>query len=195
MHSLPIYLNSPLAIDVTDLYLRHREDHNLETTALESKGEKPFSPPNVHFVRSVDQSKALNEPGYPMVIIAGSGMASGGRVVHHLEHGLPDHRNTVLFVGFQAPGTRGQMIKSGAPSVKMHGQIVPIRAHVESIENLSGHADYGEILHWLGQFHTAPRKTFLVHGEPRAAEALRQRITQQLHWDVAVPTYLQKVQL
>jgi metallo-beta-lactamase family protein len=195
MHSLPIHVDSPMGIDVTDLYLRHREDHDLETETLEAQGIKPFSPPDVHFDRTRDESKALNDLHYPSIIISASGMATGGRVLHHLERCLPDHRNTVLMVGFQAAGTRGQIIQSVAESVKMYGHEVRIRARIESVENLSAHADYGEILGWLGKFQKAPEKTFLVHGEPRAAEALGQKITQQLRWDVTIPTYLQKVEL
>lgn len=195
MYSLPIHVDSPMAIDVTELYRRHSEDHDLETTELESRGIKPFSPPDVHFDRSVEQSKALNQARYPMIIISASGMATGGRVLHHLERCLPDHRNAVLFVGFQAAGTRGRTILSGAESVKMHGHHVSIRARVQSIDNLSAHADYGEILGWLAQFPQPPRKTFLVHGEPSAAEALREKITAQLRWNTCVPPYLEKVAL
>jgi metallo-beta-lactamase family protein len=194
MHSLPIHVDSPMAIDVTDLYRRHEEDHDLKTGELEAQGVKPFSPPNLHFDKSVEESKALNEVRYPMVIISASGMATGGRVVHHLERCLPDHRNTILFVGFQAAGTRGKLIQAGQP-VKMYGHLVNIRARIETLEHLSAHADYGEILGWLRKFHTPPGKTFLVHGEPKAAESLRQKIDQELHYDVAVAAYLQKVEL
>ena len=195
MHSIPIHVDSPMGIDVTDIYRRHKEEHDLETLALEARGIKPFSFPEVHFDRTREQSVALNEMHYPMTIISASGMATGGRVLHHLERCLPDHRNTVLFVGFQGAGTRGRSILSGAESVKMHGHEVRVRAHVERMENLSAHADYGEILGWLGQFHKPPGKTFLVHGEPKSAEALQAKITQQLHWDATVPRYLQKVAL
>jgi metallo-beta-lactamase family protein len=195
MHSVPIHVDSPMGIDVTDLYLRHREDHALEIEALEARGVKPFSPPDVHFDRTRDASKALNDLRYPVVIISASGMATGGRVVHHLERCLPDHRNTVLFVGFQAAGTRGQIIQSGAASVKMHGREVPIRARIESLENLSAHADYQEILGWLRRFRKAPGTTFVVHGEPKAAQSLREKIAQELHWNASIPTYLQKVAL
>jgi len=195
MRSLPIYVDSPMAIDTTDLYRRHHEDHNLEISQLEAQGIKPFFPPDVHFARTVDESKALNDARVPKIIISASGMATGGRVVHHLARCLPDRRNTILFVGFQAAGTRGQIIQSGAPSVKMHGEPVPIRARIESMENLSGHADYGEILRWLEPFHQAPKQTFLVHGEPRAAQALREKITRQFHWEVSVASHLQKVTL
>ena len=130
-----------------------------------------------------------------MVIISASGMATGGRVLHHLERCLPDARNTVLFVGYQGEGTRGKTIQSGAKFVKIHGQAVPIRAHVETIENLSAHGDYSEILHWLGRFRKAPKQTFIVHGEPGPAESLRQKISQQLRWSARAPAYLEKVSL
>jgi metallo-beta-lactamase family protein len=195
LHSLPIHVDSPMAIDVTDLYLRHKEEHDLETLAVEAQGIKPFSPPNVHFDRTRDESKALNEAHYPMVIISASGMATGGRVLHHLERCLPDHRNTILFVGFQAAGTRGQIIKSGAESVKMHGREVRIRARIETMENLSAHADYGEILGWLRQYQKSPGQTLLVHGEPTATEALKEKITQQLRWNTYVPSHLERVAL
>ncbi len=191
--SLPIHVDSPMAIDVTDLYRRHHEDHDVETTQLESQGIKPFSPPGVHFDRSVEQSKALNEARYPMIIISASGMATGGRVLHHLERCLPDHRNTVLFVGYQAAGTRGRAIQSGAETVKIHGRHVRIRARVERLDNLSAHADYGEILSWLARFPQPPRRTFLVHGEPQAATSLADKITRQLNWDTHVPAYLEKI--
>jgi len=194
MHSLPIHVDSPMAIDVTDLYRRHAEDHDLETEAMEEQGIRPFSPPDLHFDKSVEESKALNDAHYPMVIISASGMATGGRVVHHLERCLPDHRNTILFVGFQAAGTRGRLIQTGQP-VKMYGHDVHVQARIETLENLSGHADYGEILGWLHKFHQPPQKTFLVHGEPKAAESLRQKVAQELQWDVSVASYLQKVQL
>jgi metallo-beta-lactamase family protein len=195
MHSLPIFVDSPMAIDTTDLYRRHHEDHNLEMERLVAQGIKPFSPPDVHFARSVEESKALNDSRLPTIIISASGMATGGRVLHHLARCLPDHRNTILFVGFQAAGTRGQMIQSGAPTVKMYGAEVPVRARIESMENLSGHADYGEILRWLGQVPKKPDQTFVVHGEPGAAQALREKITQQLHLEASVAAYLQRVSL
>jgi metallo-beta-lactamase family protein len=195
MHSLPIHVDSPMAIDVTHLYEKHEEDHDLELETLEAQGIKPFAPPNLYFDKSVDDSKQLNDAHYPMVIISASGMATGGRVLHHLERCLPDHRNTILFVGFQAAGTRGKAIQSGAEAVKMYGHDVQVRARIETIENLSAHADYGEILAWLGRFPQPPGKTFIVHGEPKASEALRQRIAQQLRWDATVPTYLQQVTL
>ena len=195
MHSTPIHVDSPMAIDVTDIYRRHHEDHNLETTELEDEGRKPFAPPEVHFDRTREESMALNAVRYPIIIISASGMATGGRVLHHLERCLPHHRNTVLFVGYQGAETRGHTIQSGAPTVKIHGQEVPIRARVETIENLSAHGDYSEILQWLGHFPKAPSETFIVHGEPGPAESLRQKIAGQLGWNGRVANYLEKVSL
>ena len=195
MRALPIHVDSPMAIDATDLYRRHHEDHNLEADELESHGLRLFSPPNVHFERGVQESRALNDARDPAIIISASGMVTGGRVLHHLERCLPDPRHTVLFVGFQAAGTRGHTIESGAHFVKMHGVMVPIRARIETMENLSAHADYGEILRWLGRFQRPPQRTFLVHGEPHAAQSLKEKITQQLHWSVTLPSYLEKVAL
>jgi metallo-beta-lactamase family protein len=149
----------------------------------------------VHFDRKREESVALNNIRFPVIIISASGMATGGRVVHHLERCLPDHRNTILFVGFQGAGTRGRIIQSGADSVKMHGHQVSVRARIETIENLSAHGDYGEVLRWLGRFSRAPRKTFLVHGEPHAAESLQGKIAAQLRWDATVAAYLQKITL
>lgn len=195
MRALPIHVDSPMAIDATDLYRRHHEDHNLEADELEAHGLRLFAQPNVHFDRTPEQSRALNDAREPCVIISASGMATGGRVLHHLERRLPDSRNTVLFVGFQGAGTRGQIIQSGAQFVKMHGVEVPVRARIETMENLSAHADYGEILGWLGRFEKPPKGTFMVHGEPRAAESLKQKITEQLRWSVKVPSYLDKIAL
>jgi metallo-beta-lactamase family protein len=195
LHSVPVHVDSPMAIDVTEIYRRHKEDYNLVTTALEEHGGRPFAPPDLHFDRTREDSIALNNIRYPMIIISASGMATGGRVVHHLERCLPDHRNTILFVGFQGAGTRGKIIQSGAETIKMHGRQVSVRARVETIENLSAHADYGEILRWLGKFSKTPRKTFLVHGEPHAAASLQEKISAKFRWDASVATYLQKVVL
>ncbi|TAM83187.1 MAG: MBL fold metallo-hydrolase [Acidobacteria bacterium] len=193
MHEVPIHVDSPMAIDATDLYRKHHEDHNVQTDELEAGGHRLFAQPNVHFDRSVDESKALNECHFPTIIISASGMATGGRVLHHLERCLPDHRNTILFVGFQASGTRGQAIQAGAESIKIHGQQIPVRAHIETIENLSGHADYREIIGWLEKFPKAPQKTFVTHGELQAAIALQERMAGALGWHAEVPSYIQKV--
>jgi len=195
MHELPIHVDSPMAIDVTDLYRKHHEDHNVQIEELEVGSRRLFAQPNVHFDRSVEDSKALNDRRVPMIIISASGMATGGRVLHHLERGLPDRRNAILFVGFQSPGTRGHAIQTGAQFVKIHGRQIPVHAQLESIENLSGHADYGEILGWIQKFSAAPQKTFVTHGELDATTALQQKLAANLGWRVEVPSYLQTVAL
>jgi metallo-beta-lactamase family protein len=195
MRSLPIHVDSPMAIDATGLYLRHHEDHNLEIEDFERRGMKPFSPPDVHFDRSPEESKALNVSREPMIIISASGMATGGRVLHHLERCLPDSRNKVLFVGYQGEGTRGRVIQSRAATVKIHGRDVAIQAQSESMENLSGHADSAEILRWLRGFRSPPRKAYLVHGEPPGCQALQKKSMQELGWDVEVRRYLEQVPL
>ena len=179
LSSLPIHVDSPMAIDCTGIYLCHREDHSIEMENLEARGVKPFAAPGVHFDRSVAESKSLNDARQPMIIISASGMATGGRVLHHLARCLPDPRNTILFEGFQAPGTRGQAIQSGARAVKIHGEMVPVRAHIESMENFSGHADYGEILRWLGNFRARRARCGLcmVSRPPRSRCGKRSRLS------------------
>ena len=187
--SLPVFLNSPMAVDATAIYRRHRAEHRLSPDECQAMCHA------AQFVNTVEESKRLNERSGPMVIIAGSGMATGGRVVHHLKAFAPDPRNTVLFAGFQAGGTRGAAMLDGAEAVKIHGEYVPVRAEIERIDNLSSHADAQEILAWLGDFTTPPARTYVTHGEPAAADALRQRIGEQLHWNSEVPEYLETVAL
>ncbi|MDZ4262566.1 MAG: MBL fold metallo-hydrolase RNA specificity domain-containing protein, partial [Pseudomonadota bacterium] len=146
-------------------------------------------------VNSVEESKRLNETKGPMIILSASGMATGGRVVHHLKAFAPNPNNTILFVGFQAAGTRGAAMLDGVESIKIHGEYVPVRADVEYVSNLSAHADYSEILDWLHGFETPPKKTFITHGEPVAADAMRIHIEEKLHWQVVVPDYLETVSL
>jgi metallo-beta-lactamase family protein len=143
----------------------------------------------------VEESKWLNTRSFPMVIISASGMASGGRVLHHLRAFAPEPKNTILFTGFQAAGTRGAAMLAGASSVKIHGQYVPVRAEIAAISNLSAHADYAEILDWLAHFDQPPRRTFITHGEPIAADALRHRIEEQMRWNCRVPDYLEASEL
>lgn len=187
--ALPVYLNSPMAADATELYRRHRANHRLSAQQCKAMCE------TAHIVNSVEESIALNQRRKPMVIIAASGMATGGRVLHHLQAFAPDPRNTVLFAGFQAGGTRGAKMVAGADSIKIHGEYVPVRARVEQIDNLSAHADADEILDWLSHFAAPPRMTFITHGEPEAADALRLRIGEKLGWQCRVPSYLDWVEL
>ncbi|HEY0820404.1 MAG TPA: MBL fold metallo-hydrolase [Rhizobacter sp.] len=187
--SLPVYLNSPMASRALDVYRRHPELHRLNHAQFDAMMD------SVHVVESIEESRALNGRHGPMVIIAASGMATGGRVVHHLRALAPDHRNTILFTSYQAGGTRGASFLAGAKTVRMLGTDVPVRAEVAMLDNLSAHADAGELLDWLRSLPRAPRKTFITHGEPAAADALRQRIERELRWDCTVPEYLQTVRL
>jgi metallo-beta-lactamase family protein len=188
MANVPVYLDSPMAISVTDLYREHAQEHRLtpaQTAALDKAAE---------MVRTVEQSKWVMSRRGPMVVIAGSGMATGGRVLHHLKAFAPDARNTIVLVGYQAEGTRGGALEAHQPSIKIHGEYVPVRAAVESLTTLSSHADYRELLDWLGSLKRAPKRVFVTHGEPAAADALRRRIAETLHWQAEVPTYLESVE-
>ncbi len=186
---IPVYLNSPMAVEATEIYHHYPTQHRLN----QSQTEVLFH--TAHLVNSIEESKRLNTLHGPMIILSASGMASGGRVIHHLKQFAPDPRNTILFVGFQAAGTRGYAMLDGAKSIKIHGEYVPVHARVESISNLSAHADYREILEWLKGFDQPPRQTFVTHGEPVAADAMRMHIKEALHWEVTVPEYLQTVTL
>jgi metallo-beta-lactamase family protein len=186
---IPVYLNSPMAVDATTIFNHHRGEHRLSPEQCSALFH------TAHMVNSVEESKRLNNKKGPMIILSASGMASGGRVVHHLKAFVPKSNNTILFVGFQAAGTRGAAMLDGAENIKIHGEYYPVRARVEFIPNLSAHADYAEILTWLGGFHAAPKKTFITHGEPVAADAMRLHIEETLHWHVVVPEYLETVQL
>ncbi len=186
---LPVFMNSPMATNTTELYLKHIEQHRLsarETRAMCG---------GATFVRTANESRALNQRKKPAVIISASGMLTGGRVLHHLRAFAPDPKNTVILVGYQAAGTRGAALVRGAQEVKVHGQYVPIRCEVANVDSWSAHADYVETLDWLGHWPAAPRHVFLTHGEPNASDALRQRIADQLGWSVSVPAMGEKVSL
>ena len=177
---VPVYLNSPMAIDVTDLYLRFPDFHRLSAEQVAEAFRV------AEYTRTVEESKALNERTGPMVLIAGAGMLSGGRIVHHLGTFAPDHRNTILLTGYQAAGTRGASLVAGAKHLKIHGRNVPIRAEVARMDGLSAHADQSELLDWLDALPARPRGVWLVHGEPEAADALRRAAEQRLGGRVRV---------
>jgi metallo-beta-lactamase family protein len=183
---ISVYVDSPMAINVTDIYCRHPEDHDLDMKLLMDEKRCPLCCRQYNLVRTAQESKALNGHQGPMIIIAGSGMATGGRVLHHLKHRLPDHRNTVLLVGYQAAGTRGRTLQDGAKFVRIHGGDIPVRAHVETVTGLSAHADQNEILRWLGGFRRPPSNTYIVHGEPKAALSLSSVIETRLGWRTSV---------
>ncbi len=192
--SLPVYVDSPMAIGVTDLYLRHHEDHDLEFTREESSGD-PLNAHKVHMTRSVEESKQINEVTTPCIILSASGMATGGRVLHHLARRLPDARNAVLLPGFQAEGTRGRALLEGAKTVRIHGEDVPVHAEVVELKQFSAHAGRSELLRWLAGLPAPPRQTFIVHGEPAAASALQGAIQSKMGWHVTVPAYRQTYEL
>ncbi len=186
---VPVYLDSPMAVRVSKIFNSNPELHRLnadECTDLDAA---------ITYTNSVEQSKAINRRTDPCVIISASGMATGGRVLHHLKVYGPDERNLILFAGYQAPGTRGDKIMSGAKAVKIHGGYVPIRARVNMLENLSAHADYNEMLEWMEKLGGQPDMTFLVHGSPESTDAFRLRIEDKLGWDCRVPEYLGRAQL
>ena len=175
------------------IFLKYTNEFSPETKALIEKYGSPLDWPNFYFDLTQDDSKKINNSKYPAIIVSSSGMATGGRVLHHLMQRLPDPRNLVLFIGFQAQGTRGYDIKNNAGEVKIFGQMVPIRAQVASLEQFSDHADTPELLEWLHTFQAAPTQTYLVHGEPSAASQLRDAMAKELGWNVQLAVYKQKV--
>ncbi len=189
IHPLPVYLNSPMAANATLAYHAHLAE--LRLSAAECKAMTH----DVQVVVTPEESQQLNSRHGPMVIIAASGMATGGRVVHHLKAFAPDKRNTILFAGYQAGGTRGATIVAGSPTVRIHGEDIPVRAEVAMLDSMSAHADAAEIIGWLRGFAAPPRQTFITHGEPESADALRQRIERELHWNCRAPCYLESVTL
>lgn len=189
LRNVPVYLDSPMAQDASEIFCRDMKDHKLSAQACRRACAV------AHYVRSVDESKALTENPMPKVIISASGMATGGRVLHHLKRYAPDPRNTILFAGFQAGGTRGAAMVAGVDSIKIHGGYVPVRAEVKNLDMLSGHADADELLRWLRGFKAAPRMTFITHGEPTASDALRHRIEEELGWCCLIPEHGQKVDI
>jgi metallo-beta-lactamase family protein len=193
---VPVYVDSPMAISVTDIYARHHEDHDLDFTKLEQQGDRdPLNFHDVHMTRAVEDSKKINDVTSPCIIISASGMATGGRVLHHLAKRLPDSRSAVMLVGYQAAATLGRALQDGAQYVRIHGQEVPVRAEIVVLDQLSAHAGRSELLRWLSGFTAPPRQTFLVHGEPSGLEGLRAGIASRFHWPVLVPAYLQSFDL
>jgi metallo-beta-lactamase family protein len=187
--AIPVYLDSPMAADVTRLYLQFRSEHRLDAQDVEATCHAAT------IVNGVEESKHLHALHHPMIVIAGSGMATGGRITHHLKAYAPDPRNTILLSGFQAAGTRGASLLAGAKTVRIHGQDVAVKAEVAALSSLSAHADSDEIVQWLRNFRTPPRRTFVTHGEPLASDALRQRIERELGWSVHIPDHCESVDL
>jgi metallo-beta-lactamase family protein len=183
--SLPVYLDSPMAIDATEMYARHHEEHDLEMRALEESGSNPLRPRRLRFTHQVEESKKLNGMRGPMVIIAASGMATAGRVPHHLKRRLPFPENVVAFVGYQAEGTPGRMLLDGTESIRIHGKDIPVRAEVTRLEAYSAHADEDELVRWVAE--AKPRQVVLIHGEDEARAALADRLREDLGIEAHLP--------
>jgi metallo-beta-lactamase family protein len=193
--ALPVYVDSPMAIDATGVFEKRKGYYDLKAKVLELEGKRILQTKRIRFCRNRDESKAINAVDRHAIIVSASGMVTGGRILHHLEHRLPRPQDTVLFIGYQAEGTRGRSILEGKPAVKIHGQEVAVRAHIEQISGFSAHADYQEILAWLVGFNRPPRKTFIVHGEPEASSSLAGKIRDKLGWEVVVPSFGQSYTL
>src|SRR6267378_1745329 len=192
---VPVYVDSPMALDATDLYLKHKEDHDLQYVREEGSDGKgdPLNVHEFHLTRSVEESKAINNIKTPCIIISASGMVSGGRVLHHLVQRLPDARNAVILAGFQAEGTRGRALQEGAKSLKLYGQDVPVLAEIIPMGQFSAHAGKSELLRWLAALPSPPKQTYLTHGEPAAAQSLQAAISEKFQWKAAVARYLDTV--
>jgi metallo-beta-lactamase family protein len=192
---IPIYVDSPMANSATLLYMKMTEDLDKDMKIDLAAEHSPLGPDLVHFVQDRGMSKQLNFAKGPFMVIAGSGMATGGRILHHLLHRLSDPDNVVLFTGYQGEGTMGRRMMEGAEEVRIFRETVPVRATVTKLNSLSAHADANEIMRWLGNFKAPPKKTFIVHGEPPAQEALRDRIVKELGWTVEIPAMHQSFDL
>jgi metallo-beta-lactamase family protein len=182
---LPVYVDSPMAVEALEEY-RDRM-HELE------EGLRSFLTARLRVISSITESRKVQDDDKPSIVISSSGMATGGRVLHHLTRVLPDERNTVLFAGFQAAGTRGRLLLEGAKTTRIHGQEVSVRAHIEALDSISAHADVNEIMRWLGSFAQAPSLVCLVHGEPMPMDALRARIETELQWTVVAPNHRETI--
>jgi len=190
---IPVFCDSPMAIKAIEIFMKYTDEYTPQAADLVKKYGSPTEWAGFTFAQTPEQSKKINDSRFPSIIISSSGMASGGRILHHLAQRLPDPRNLVIFIGFQAPGTRGAMIKDGATEVKIFGEIIPVRARVAAIEQFSDHADPPELLEWLRTFNSKPGVTYLVHGEPQASSQLRDLMTKELQWNVQVAKYMQRV--
>jgi len=193
--ALPVYLDSPMAVQATQIFEQYKIDYDFQAKILELQGKKILQPRLLHVIREVEESKRLHDLKNRAIIISASGMVTGGRILHHLKNRLPQPQNTVLFIGYQGAGTRGRSILEGQPFVKVHGEDVAVKAKIENIPGYSAHADYNEILAWLMGFNRPPKQTFIVHGEPEASQALAQKIQQTLHWQTVIPKFGEEFQL
>lgn len=192
---IPVFCDSPMAIKAIEIFLKYSDEYTAQAADLIKKYGSPTEWPGFTFAQTPEQSKKINDQHSPSIIISSSGMVTGGRILHHLAQRMPDPRNVIIFIGFQAPGTRGAMIKDGTSEVKIFGEMIPVRAQVAAIEQFSDHADPPELLEWLRTFKGKPGVTYLVHGEPQAASGLRDLMQKQLGWNVQVAGYMEKAEV
>ena len=192
---IPVIIDSPMARDATSIYQRHTNEYDSAALALLHKGFQPFHVPKMYFIRERSESIKLNSISEPMIIISASGMLSGGRILHHLKHRVSNPRNTILFVGFQPPGSRGHWLKCGQPSVRLLGDDVPVRAEVCEMSGLSAHGDRQEMIRWCRSCSGTPGKVAVVHGEPESARAFSAELRKELGWDTFVPGYRDTISL
>jgi metallo-beta-lactamase family protein len=190
-----VYLDSPMAVDVTDIYLRHPDAFDRESWQLVASGEPPLHFPGLRLVRSVQESRAINDSREPAIIMATSGMCTSGRIKHHLRHNLERTNSTILFVGYQGRGTLGRQILEKNPEVRIHGREYRVRAEIAQLYGFSGHADRSGLMKWVRAFQRPPRQLFLTHGEEEAANSLAKKIREELGWNVIAPKYQDVVTL
>lgn len=186
---IPIFLDSPMAINVSNIFCQFKDEHSLPTTQCDDI----FS--IATYTRTVEESKRINQVQGPAIIIAASGMAEGGRVLHHIKHCITDSKNTILFVGYQAKGTIGRMLVDGIQQIRIYGHIYPVKAQIDTVDGFSAHADYNDILEWLSYFTNKPTRIFLTHGEIESAESLKEKIENKFNYSVVIPSYKESFEL
>jgi metallo-beta-lactamase family protein len=192
---IPIYIDSPMAVDVSGLYCQFGDDHNLDVNLLMDHQACPLRCKDTVFVREVEESKELNLRAGPGIIISASGMCTGGRILHHLKNRLPNEENLVLIVGYQAEGSLGRRLQDGAERVRIHGETMPVRARIASLAGLSAHGDQRDLLSWLSNFQEQPVQTFIVHGENQSSAGFQQAIREKLGWNSHIPELGESVTL
>lgn len=192
---VPIYFDSPMAFSVTEIYLKYYPYHKLDKSTLHLNYGSAFDFRNLHYMRSQEESIGINEIPDNAIIISSSGMCTGGRIMHHLFHRLQRPDDTILFIGYQAEGTRGRKILEGEETVKLFGLEIPVKCHVEKLEGFSAHADHTEMMNWLSNFTQSPKQVFVVHGEPKSAQHFAESIKEKFSWNVNVPDYMESFEL
>lgn len=193
--NIPVFIDSPMAISVTHLYEKYSSTHKLKVHNDNGNLISTFDSPNIHFCNTAESSRDLNDRKESAIIISASGMCTGGRILHHLYHRLPNKNDTILFAGYQAEGTRGRDILEGNETVRIFGIEVPVKCTVREVNGLSAHADQTELMEWIANFEQPPKMTFIIHGELNAATILHDKIKSTYHWNCFIPEYLESFEL